>query len=100
MPFLYSVLLVASVFFYILYEHPFSFYLFAFLLVVPIVLFIMTLYTARRTKVSFLEANTTTGRSAKLPVRLRVSNTSGLPCPNLMIEIEYCNLLDGKKNIM
>ena len=100
MPFLYFVLLIASGFFYILYEHAFSFYLFAFLLITPVILFIMTLYTARRIKISFENRITTAGRSAKLPIMVTVSNSSGLPCPNLMIEIEYCNLLDGKKSIM
>ena len=100
MPFLYTVLLVASVFFYILYEHAFSFYLFAFLFLVPVVLLIMTIYTARRTKVSFVESNTTAGRSARIPVKLRVTNNSMLPCPNLLIEIEYCNLLDGRNTVM
>ena len=96
MPFLYLVLVIASVFFYILYEYAFSFYLFAFLLIVPVVLFIMSVYTSRRIKVSFLDRQNTAGRSAKLPIKLRVDNRSSLPCPNLMIEIEYCNMLDGK----
>ena len=100
MPFLYLVLLVASVFFYILYEYAFSFYLFAFLLLVPIVLFIMTVYTSRRLKIGFIDKQNTAGRSAKLPIKLRVDNRSKLPCPNLLIEIEYCNMLDGKKSVM
>ena len=100
MPFLYMVLLIASVFFYILYEHAFSFYLFAFLLLVPIILLILTIYTAKRTSVSFVDRQSNAGRSAKMPVRLRVVNKSPLPCPNLLIEIEYCNLLDGKNTVL
>ena len=100
MPFLYTVLLIASVFFYILYEHPFSFYLFAFLLVIPIVLFIMTLCTARKLKIGFADKQSIVSRTAKLPIRLRVCNESMLPCPNLLIEISYANKIDGKNNIV
>ena len=100
MPILYTVLLIASVFFYILYEHAFSFYLFAFLLIVPVILLILTIYTAKRIKVSFVDRQNTAGRSARLPVRLKVSNYSALPCSNLLIEIEYCNMLDGKKTVV
>ena len=38
---LYIILFIASIFFYILYVGSFSFYLFAFLLVMPIILFVM-----------------------------------------------------------
>ncbi|SFC93654.1 DUF58 domain-containing protein [Ruminococcus albus] len=100
MPFLYTVLLIASVFFYILYEHPFSFYLFAFLLVIPVVMFIMTLCTARKLKIGFTDKQSIVSRTAKLPIRLRVSNDSMLPCPNLLIEISYANKIDGKTNIV
>jgi uncharacterized protein (DUF58 family) len=98
MPFLYTVLLIASVFFYILYEHPFSFYLFAFLLVIPIVLFIMTLRTAKKLKIRFESRQSVVSRTAKLPIKLRVSNESMLPCPNLLIELSYANRIDGKTN--
>lgn len=100
MAFMYALLIIASVFFYILYEPAFSFYLCAFLFIIPIVTFIMTLYTARRTTVAFTEQQTTAGRAAKLPIGLRVVNNSPLPCANLLIEIEYCNLLDGKNSVV
>ena len=100
MPFLYTVLVIASVFFYILYEHAFSFYLFAFLLAVPIVLFIVTLHTSRKIRINFVDKQTTTGRSAKLPIKLKVENLSSIPCPNLIIEIEYQNMLEGKSSVM
>lgn len=100
MPFLYSVLLIASVLFYILYDHAFSFYLCAFFFITPIVTFIMTHITARRINVSFNEQQFAAGRSAKLPVGITVENLSRLPCPDLLIEIEYCNMLDGKRNVM
>ncbi|MBO4867698.1 MAG: DUF58 domain-containing protein [Ruminococcus sp.] len=100
MPFLYTVLLIASVFFYILYEHPFSFYLFAFLLVIPVVMFVMTLLTAKKLKIGFTDKQSIVSRTAKLPIRLRVSNSSMLPCPNLLIEISYANKIDGKTNIV
>ena len=98
MPFLYTVLLIASGFFYILYEHPFSFYLFAFLVIVPVVQFIMTLSTAKKMKVGFVQRASSVSRTAKLPIQLKVSNDSMLPCPNLLIEISYANKIDGKNS--
>lgn len=100
MPFLYTVLFIASVFFYILYEHPFSFYLFAFFLVIPFVMLTMTICTAKKIKVGFLQRQSSASRTAKLPIKLKVRNDSMLPCPNLLIEINYTNKLDGKKNVV
>lgn len=100
MPILYFVLVVISLFFYILYEPAFSFYLFAFLILMPVVLFILTLYTARRTRVTFTNNQNTAGRSLKIPLGIKVENFSKFPAANIVIEIEYFNTIDNKKNIM
>ncbi len=97
---LYIILFITSVFFYILYVPAFSFYLFAFLLILPFILFIMTKLTARKLSVDFVTVQSTTGRSSKIPLVLKIENRSVLPAANLIIEIEYFNSLDGIKNVM
>ncbi|MBR1863535.1 MAG: DUF58 domain-containing protein [Ruminococcus sp.] len=100
MPVLYLILLLTSYLFYILYEPAFSFYLFGFLLLTPVVLFIMTFYTARKTAVTIASKHNAASRSSKMPLVLMVQNRSHLPGANLLIEIEYYNTLDGQVNRM
>lgn len=98
MPFLYFFLVIISLFFYILYEPAFSFYLFAFLLLMPVVLFVLTLYTARHLKISFVNDKNTAGRSLKVPLGIRIENSCRFPAANLVIELEYYNTVDRKKS--
>ena len=51
---LYIILFIASIFFYILYVGSFSFYLFAFLLVMPIILFVMLKKMSKKISVGFV----------------------------------------------
>ena len=97
---LYIILFIASIFFYILYVGSFSFYLFAFLLVMPIILFFMLKKMSKKISVGFVNTQKTAGRSSKIPVVLRLQNRSKLPVANMIIEIEYYNTLDGDKNTM
>ena len=97
---LYIILFIASIFFYILYVGSFSFYLFAFLLVMPIILFVMLKKMSKKISVGFVNTQKTAGRSSKIPVVLRLQNRSKLPVANMIIEIEYYNTLDGDKNTM
>ena len=88
---LYIILFIASIFFYILYVGSFSFYLFAFLLVMPIILFVMLKKMSKKISVGFVNTQKTAGRSSKIPVVLRLQNRSKLPVANMIIEIEYYN---------
>lgn len=97
----YLILLVISVFFYIMYVPDFSFYLMLFLLVMPVVLFILNIYISRRIKVRFLlPAHKTVGRSV-VPVQIEVVNPTVFPVPNLEIFIEHHSAFenDKKKNV-
>ncbi|MBR1739514.1 MAG: DUF58 domain-containing protein [Ruminococcus sp.] len=100
MLFLYLIILITSGFFYILYEPRFSFLLFAFLLILPAVLFVMTLITARLTRVSFSSAVSSAGRGSKLPLTLKIVNRSIFIVPNMLIELEMKTALDDKKSIV
>ena len=97
---LYIILLIASFFFYILYVGSFSFYLFAFLLIMPFILFAMLKNMSKKISLGFVNTQKTSGKSSKIPVVLRLQNRSKLPVANMIIEIEYYNTLDGDKNIM
>lgn len=97
---IYLVLVIVSVFFYILYEPDFSFYLLVFLSAVPIILFIIGKYMSKRIKVEFVTVHSSAGKSSKIPLVLKVTNETKLPVANLIIELEYKNSLDGNKNIV
>ena len=97
---LYIILFIASIFFYILYVGSFSFYLFAFLFITPIALFVMLKKMSKKVSVNFVSAQRMASRSSKIPVVLKLKNSSKLPVSNLIIEIEYCNTLDREKNVM
>lgn len=97
---LYIILFIASFFFYILYVGSFSFYLFAFLLITPVVLFVMHKSISKKVSVSFLTSQKVASRSSKMPVVMKIQNSSKLPVSNMIIEIEYYNTLDGQVNLM
>ncbi len=89
MVFLYVVLLVISVFFYILYEGVISLMLLGFLVLLPIVLIICDLIArASLTADISLEQHTcSTGQS--IPVRIALTNRSIIPIPNADIRLAY-----------
>lgn len=97
---LYIILFIVTIFFYILYIGNFSFYLFAFLLIIPVILFAIQIYLSRKIKVSFCKVQENTSRSKKVPVTLKIKNPTKIPAANLFIEIEYFNAADVKHNIM
>ena len=70
---LYIILFIASIFFYILYVGSFSFYLFAFLLVMPIILFVMLKKMSKKISVGFVNTQKTAGRSSKIAKPLKVA---------------------------
>ncbi|WP_124099134.1 DUF58 domain-containing protein [Ruminococcus sp. Marseille-P6503] len=96
MIFIYIVLVIASVLFYILYEGAFSFYLFSFVVILSAVLNVLLSYTRKRISVSFLETQLSASRKKKIPVVLKVQNTSALPVPICMITVSYTSALENK----
>lgn len=96
--FLYIFLFITSILFYILYKGIFSFYLFAFLLIFPIILLIINKYIARNIFVQFVNFNKTAHSNDKVPIELEVINHTIFPVANLIIELEIFSVLDSKKN--
>ena len=70
MIFVYLILLAISVFFYIMYTGNFSYYLMMFMIVLPIVLFILDFYISRKLKVCFTQ--TSQKAVGKTPLRLEI----------------------------
>ena len=95
---IYIILLIASLLFYILYIESFSFYLFAFLVALPVILFIMLKRASKRVKVTFAGGQRVCVRGARIPVVIRCENPCRYPISNLMIEIEHYNTIDSVKD--
>lgn len=100
MQILYVILLIASFFFYILYEGAISFYLFAFLFVLPISLAIINKYTADRISVSFKSNQIRASKNYAVPIILLLENKSPFPALNVMLEIEYSSNIDKKPEMI
>ncbi len=98
MIFIYLILLLISVVFYIMYVGAFSYYLMVFMIVLPIVLFLLDLYLSRKVKVYFTQK--TQKAMGKTPLQLEIvaENTSAFPVANLEIVLEYHSAIetDGK----
>ena len=90
----YLVLLSVSFLFYILYQGVFSFYLFAFMAVMPLILFIMTKIVSKKVSVTFAKAQESCIKGSRIPITLRCENNSRIPVPNLIIEVQYFNTID------
>ncbi len=90
----YFILLAVSFLFYILYQGVFSFYLFAFMAVMPFILFVLTKIVSKKVSISFAKAQESCIKGSRIPVTIRCENKSRIPVPNLMIEVQYFNTLD------
>ncbi|MDE6149890.1 MAG: DUF58 domain-containing protein [Ruminococcus sp.] len=87
---LYSILIIISFAFYILYKGILSFYLFVFLVILPVVLAIITAIQKRKVKVAFLKPHYTTTCGKKTPITIKINNNSIFPVANLEITLSYC----------
>ncbi len=95
---IYFILLVIGSFFYILYDEPFSFYLICFLAALPVVLFIMVKICSKKVRVSFAGAQKVCVKDSRIPVVIRCENRGIIPVSDLIIEIEYFNAIDSKRD--
>ncbi|MGN0595283.1 MAG: DUF58 domain-containing protein [Hominimerdicola sp.] len=97
---LYIFIFITGMLFYILYVGNFSFYLFAFLLIIPLVLLVMQIYLSRKIQVTFCGMQKNIARSSRMPVTLKVTNPAKIPVANLIIEIEYGYGIDKQRSLM
>ena len=94
----YIILYITSLLFYILYKGAFSFYLFAFLTLMPVVIFIINEYLSRKIKVSFIKKKQTAAKSSRIPLVIKVENKSVFPAANMTINIDCIGTLTNKKD--
>lgn len=91
---LYFILLVISVFFYIMYTGDFSYYLMMFMMVMPIVLFLLNLYLCRKIKVYFTQSAQKAMGRTPLQLEIVAENPTIFPIANLEIVLEYHSAID------
>lgn len=89
MIFLYLILLIISVFFYILYEGVISLMLFTALCVMPFIMLALNLYVRTRVSVDVnIDARSCTAGQS-IPVKIHINNRSIIPIPCAEIVMEY-----------
>lgn len=100
MPVIYLILFIVSLFFYILYKGVFSFYLFAFFIAVPIILFCLYLYAANKIKLSIIKSSKIRRKDENIPVNIEINNPTFIPISGMTIFLEIYSKLDGDKNVI
>lgn len=93
----YLVLILISFTFYILYKGILSFYLFSFLLILPVVLIIITAIQKRKLKVTFLDPHCITHKENQTPITIKIENNSIFPVANAEITLSYSMDFSDKK---
>ncbi|MBR1749680.1 MAG: DUF58 domain-containing protein [Ruminococcus sp.] len=96
----YFLLMIVAGLFYILYNGPVSFYLFFFLLSLPIAGFIWILIASKKTTVTFKSDSRVYPKGHDSPFMLRLENNSPLLIPNAIIYIRYTNSLTNKGTLI
>ena len=94
---LYSVLVVISFAFYILYIGNLSFYLFAFLVLLPVILITINAVQKRKIKVIFITPHCTTTCGKQTPITVKIINNSVFPVSNAEITLSYSMHFSNKK---
>lgn len=100
MPVLYVFLCIISFIFYVLYKEAFSFYLFAFFLILPIVLFVFYIYASKKIKVNIVKFSTTKTKNNKVPINISVENPTIVPITNMKIVLEITTSADNENNVI
>ena len=100
MIFLYILLIVIALLFYVLYNGPVSFYLFFFLLILPVVGFIWLFIASRRIKIGFRSDSRVYPKGHDSPFLLSLENKSSLLIPNAVIFVRYLNSLTNKGSVI
>lgn len=93
---IYLILFITSLLFYILYEGAFSFYLFCFVLLMPLILNLLLAHCKKNITVDFVEAQQTACRKDKIPIVIKTVNLSRIPIPNCIITVAYTNCIKNE----
>lgn len=98
MKILFLILIIASIFFRILYIWDFSIILLVISCVIPIFLFIWVIYLKHTLKINFSVSEKTAEKGQPFNVTLNVENKSIFPVPKAEAIIEYQNTINGNIN--
>ena len=98
MPFLYIFLLFTGLLFYILFKGAFSFYLFGFLVVMPVLLFILYFYVSRKCKLHIIKSGNIKIKGQKIPLEIEIINPTFIPITNMTLYVEISDKVTEKKD--
>ncbi len=98
--FIYPVLLIASLLFCILYIDDLSFYLFVFLLIIPVIMLLLLIYSKSRLNFSLATGNIVSAKNSSIPLIIKISNRSVIPVSNVRVYVKYYNMLDKTSNVV
>ncbi len=97
---IYSVLIISSVFFYILFVEKLSFYLMVFLISLPFALLIILLFGKLFLKYSLSPVNTTAVKKSNCNFKLDITNKTIFPFPTAVVKIKYKNKLSENSDVI
>lgn len=98
MKILFLILIIASIFFRILYVWDFSIVLLVISCVIPVFLFVWITYLKHTLKINFSVSEKTAEKGQSFTVTLNVENKSIFPVPKAEALIEYQNTINGDIN--
>lgn len=96
MKFLYIILLIAAAVFYPLFNDDLSFILLITLLVIPVFLAVLLLFTAKKLKIDTAEDEQRTVRDEHFPIFIKITNPLPLPVSACYVKVKY--RMAGEKN--
>lgn len=94
----YLIFVACALLFYIQYVGPFSFCLFVFAVVAPLIYIIINHRISRRLTVSFDGAAKNVTRATNVPVKIKINNSTGFSVPNCKILITMRSELNGAED--
>lgn len=92
---LYVMLLAVLAVFYIMYIDDMSFFLLVFALVIPMVFFLVMIYSRSRITAEILSARMSENKDTDIDINVNITNRSIFPVPNACIKLEIMNTLDS-----
>lgn len=87
---LYAMLVIAALLFYIQYEGALSLLLFIFVLLMPISLYVITIYLSRRLKAKLTIENISVSAGQSVPLEIKINNPTILPiaCVDIVLGVK------------
>lgn len=98
MKLLFLILIIASIFFRILYIWDFSIVLLVISCAIPVIFLIWILYLKHSLKIGFSVSEMTAEKGQPFTVSLNIENKSIFPVPKAEAVIEYQNMINGNVN--